>query len=101
MTNDTADMASDNTFEKWIGPVRITVRKGGRKIPLAPPLAGETGPFAWTIEPDEVVSMDVDGRPVESVTAAVEQGRGQVLVKFKDGGQLIHDAGAVRSTHDR
>jgi hypothetical protein len=100
MTNDTADMTHEDTSEKWIGPVRQVIRNGGRKIPLAPPLPGETEPFAWTTEAAEVVSMDVDGRAVESVTATAEDGRGKLLVKFKDGCEVTYDAGAVISTHE-
>lgn len=88
------------TFERWYGPVRSVISVGGRKIPLTPPLPGETEPFAWVSEPSEVLSMDVDGRPVESVTVMATGGRGQLVVKFKDGGEATYDMGATRSTGD-
>ncbi len=100
MTDDIAPVATpDDTYEHWTGPIRCVVRRGV-KIPLAPPLPGETEPFAWTTTPDEVVSMDLDGRPVESATFMAENGRGKLVVKFKDGGEETRDAGAIRSTHD-
>jgi hypothetical protein len=94
MTNDDTD-----TSEKWIGPVRQVIREG-RQVPLLPPLPGETEPFAWAWDPAEVVSMDVDGRAVESVTLMAVDARGQMVVKFKDGCEVTYDAGAVISTHE-
>ena len=99
MTNHTTDTTNQDTCEKWIGPVRQLIREG-RRAPLLPPLEGETEPFAWTFDPDDVVSMDVDGRPVESATATVVDGRGALVVKFKDGCEVTYDAGAVISTHE-
>ena len=101
MTDDIAPVATPgDTYEHWTGPIRCVVRRGGAKIPLAPPLPGETEPFMWTSTPDEVVSMDLDGRPVESATFMVEDGRGKLVVKFKDGEQETRDGGPIRSTHD-
>jgi hypothetical protein len=93
------DDATTETFEKWMGPVRQVIREG-RQVPLLPPLPGETQPFAWAWEPAEVVSMDVDGRPVESATVMAVDGRGKLVVKFKDGEEITYDGGALRSTHD-
>lgn len=95
MTNDDTDT---DTFERHIGPVRQVIREA-REIPLLPPLPGETRPFMWTWDPAEVVSMDVDGRPVESVTL-MAVGAGQMVVKFKDGGETTYDADAIRSTSE-
>jgi hypothetical protein len=93
--NDTPD-----TFERWVGPVRSVISTGGRRIPLAPPLPGEVQPFAWTTEPATVLSMDVDGRPVESATVMAVDLRGKVVVKFKDGEEVAYDLGPVRGDHD-
>lgn len=95
-------MTDDNdsdTFERWTGPVRQVFREG-RQVPLLPPLPGETEPFAWAWDPAEIVSMDVDGRPVESVTIRAVDGRGQMVIRFTDGEETTQDMGAVRSTHD-
>lgn len=92
MTDNDADAA---TSEKWIGPVRQVICEG-RQVPLLPPLPGETEPFAWVWDPAEVVSMDVDGRPVESVTLMTVDGRGKMVVKFKDGGETSYDADEIR-----
>jgi hypothetical protein len=94
----TDDDTETETFERFMGPVRQVIREA-RQVPLLPPRAGETEPFAWAWDPAEVVSMDVAGRPVESVTLMAVDGRGQMVVKFKDGGEHTCDAGAVRGTH--
>lgn len=90
MTNDD----NTDTYERWMGPVRYVVRRGGR-VPLAPPLPGETEPFAWAAEPDEIVSIDYAGRPVESATATVGDDGGQLTIRFKDGDELVLSAGDV------
>lgn len=94
-------MTNDNnldTYERWIGPVRCVIQRG-HQVPLLPPRLGETQPFASVWEPDEVVSMDVDGRPVESVTVRMLDGRGQRVVKWKDGGETVYDHGEIRGDH--
>lgn len=96
MTDDTTP---DETYEHWSGPIRCVVRRGV-KIPLSPPLPGETEPFMWTTTPDEVVSMDLDGRPVESAAFMIEDDRGKLVVKFKDGGEETRYGREIRSTHD-
>lgn len=92
-------MSDEETYEHWSGPIRQVIRRG-REIPLSPPLPGETRPFMWMTEPDEVVSMDLDGRPVETATIRVHDGRGQLVVKFKDGDETIYDRGPVRGAPD-
>lgn len=95
MTNTT----ESDTFEHWFGPVRSVYRTGER-VALAPPRPGETEPFAWVQEPDTLVSMDIDGRPVESATFLIENGRGVMRVKFEDGESVDHDRGPVSTTSD-
>lgn len=78
----------DEYYEKWDGPIRSVRRRGGRKIPLAPPLPGETDPFVYAIEGDELVSMDLDGRAIEKQIIAIEDGVPKWTVHFKDGGEV-------------
>lgn len=86
------------TYERWYGPVQTVIRRGGRKVPLSPPVPGTDEPFMWTIEPDEVVAMDVDGRPVEGVLVLARAGRGEILVTFKDGEKVTYDQGPISTS---
>lgn len=95
----TDDDETPETFERWYGPVRAVISAGGRRIPLAPPLPGETEPFAWVAEPSEVLSMDLDGRPVEGVLLKHEDGRGVMVITFKDGDSVTQDLGPVHTDH--
>lgn len=92
-----ADNDTTDTYEHWTGPVRSIIRRG-RKVPLLPPRPGETEPAAWTMDPDILEAMDVDGRPVESATVQARDGRGELVVKFKDGTETVYDYGLVRGT---
>lgn len=96
---DNNDVAE--TYERWTGPVRSIIRRG-QMIPLAPPLPGETMPFMWMTEPDEVVAMDIEGRAVERATFMIQDDRGKLVVLFKDGGKVTYDQGPIstRSCHE-
>lgn len=93
---DSSDVAE--TYERWTGPVRSIIRRG-QMIPLAPPLPGETRPFMWMTEPDEVVAMDIEGRAVERATFMTNDGdRGTLVVLFKDGDEVTYDQGPISTS---
>jgi hypothetical protein len=84
----------DDTFEQRFGPVRSVYSRGGERVVDVRDDRGR--PLAWHVTQAELLSQDVDGRPVQSVT--VFAGRGVLAVKFEDGEEVEYPM-RVRGTH--